>query len=149
MMLISQPSGYNNQKESIIENIFELQVKHRWHKNLDLYRVLCILQQVISQFDGWSEQNDESENTVFRRFATLLDILFRYTKIKMKENQRLHIFLIDHQWYLFCKEAHRIDDSKAYNSTTIIQGNVKVYVSMEEHGPLCVTMLSSQFCIII
>ncbi|KAI9493019.1 hypothetical protein BDB00DRAFT_788252 [Zychaea mexicana] len=71
--------------DSIIENIYKLQAKYCWHKNSDLYRMLCILQQVISQFDDWSEQTDESENTVFRRFAVLLDILFRYTKIKMRE----------------------------------------------------------------
>ncbi|KAI9493021.1 hypothetical protein BDB00DRAFT_872739 [Zychaea mexicana] len=73
--------------DSIIENIYKLQAKYCWHKNSDLYRMLCILQQVISQFDDWSEQTDESENTVFRRFAVLLDILFRYTKIKMRDGE--------------------------------------------------------------
>ncbi|KAI7849201.1 hypothetical protein BDC45DRAFT_574214 [Circinella umbellata] len=56
--------------------------------NSDRFKMLAILQQVIMQFYDWSErEDDESETTVFRRFAGLIDILCRHIIIKMKNGE--------------------------------------------------------------
>ncbi|KAI9466385.1 hypothetical protein BDB00DRAFT_866072 [Zychaea mexicana] len=74
--------------ESILENIYRSQAKYCSKRNSDIFKMLCILQQVISQFDDWSEQADEeSKTTVFRRFAILIDILCRHTLTKMKDGE--------------------------------------------------------------
>lgn len=39
----------------------------------------------ILQFDDWNSDPNPSETTVYRRFAVLLDPLFRNTSIIMKE----------------------------------------------------------------
>ena len=39
----------------------------------------------ITQFDDWKSDVDESETTVYRRSAVLLDYLFRNTNVIMEE----------------------------------------------------------------
>ncbi|KAI7854394.1 hypothetical protein BDC45DRAFT_125313 [Circinella umbellata] len=73
--------------ESIIENIHKLQVKHCRRINSDIYKMLGVLQQVILQFSDWKSDPNPSETTTYRRFAMLLDYLFRNTGVIMKDGE--------------------------------------------------------------
>lgn len=47
----------------------------------------------INQFDDWATEELDSEAAFYRRFAVLLDSLFRNTKIKIRE-YAMHIQIL-------------------------------------------------------
>ncbi|KAG0735134.1 hypothetical protein G6F23_011810 [Rhizopus arrhizus] len=51
------------------------------------YQMLLIVEQVVRNFSRWSTYDDESELTLYRRFAALLDILFDSSDIIMIDGE--------------------------------------------------------------
>ncbi|CAO3640952.1 unnamed protein product [Cunninghamella echinulata] len=49
------------------------------------YIMLSILKFIIESIEDWSDDNDKSELTIYRRFATIMDILFRNSPILISE----------------------------------------------------------------
>lgn len=69
--------------EQILEHIDEQKytLSKNNKSNQQSYIVLLIVEQIVRNFKRWSSSRDESELTVYRRFASILDILLDYTEV--------------------------------------------------------------------
>ncbi|CAO3626931.1 unnamed protein product [Cunninghamella blakesleeana] len=54
-------------------------------KGSQMYRMLSIVEQIVENLNLWYKDGHESEATFYRRFATLMDIIFKGTCIELAE----------------------------------------------------------------
>ncbi|CAO3597601.1 unnamed protein product [Absidia cylindrospora] len=56
-------------------------------RHSQVYAMLSMVEQIIENFNLWYRDCHESEMTFYRRFATLLDIIFKETKIELADGE--------------------------------------------------------------
>ncbi|KAG1165094.1 hypothetical protein G6F46_001214 [Rhizopus delemar] len=59
-------------------------IKNKKRKS-ELYALLSITEKVIEDMEYWSKDENEQEMTFYRRFASLLDVLFGASEIRMAD----------------------------------------------------------------
>ncbi|KAI8092096.1 hypothetical protein BDF21DRAFT_410937 [Thamnidium elegans] len=57
------------------------------NRDTDEYIMLSILEKIIEDTELWRERNDEQEITSYMRFASLLDVLFKGTDIRLSDGE--------------------------------------------------------------
>ncbi|KAI8072874.1 hypothetical protein BC940DRAFT_316332 [Gongronella butleri] len=74
--------------EDVLALLLELKKKHLGHnRHSQQYRLLSILKNTIETSDDW--QQDDSEMTVYRCVAAIMDYLFRATGIKIVDGETM------------------------------------------------------------
>ncbi|KAI8137719.1 hypothetical protein BJV82DRAFT_583385 [Fennellomyces sp. T-0311] len=73
--------------DTMFEQVLKLQAELVKKRDSDRYKMVDVLRIVIEQFADWRSDFVTSENTVYRRFATILDSLFRGTKVISQDGE--------------------------------------------------------------
>ncbi|KAI9366655.1 hypothetical protein BD770DRAFT_423467 [Pilaira anomala] len=112
----------NNKNDMLTEVYLELaSLTKAKKKQSDSYRMLKIMESVMEYFDEWDD--NDTEMTVYRRFARLVDILFKETAVKLKDlSKSTKSSLID---YLITRASALAKNTERAQTENVLRGIIR------------------------